>query len=194
MRELFYEESVKDLSEKRNRVKFNIFNVLSYVSFVLSLAWFIIALLFFEFSKQGWLLSVIIFVLPFIAFCALGFVFAIVRNKYCVDYDYTFVSGSFSFSKIIHNTKRKDILSFDCVNIEKIGPYGSALCEKYEQNEDIKIVYLTNNKEADEGKYFYYMVVNFSGVKYFLILECTPTFISNIKLYANRYVFDEELN
>lgn len=193
MKEIFYEETAKHRDVKSENIKFNIFNVLSYISFFVALFWFILGILSFEYTPDKIIFSIIFLVLPCAVFCFSGFIFAIFRNKNCVDYDYTFVSGSFSFAKVIHNSKRKEIISFDAANVEKIGVYQSKLSNKYENSENIKKLYLTSNDKPSEEKDFYYIVANVSGLKYYLLLECSHTFIANTRFFVKNFLYDEEL-
>ena len=115
------------------------------------------------------------------------------KDKFYVDYDYTIISGSIRFSKVIKEIKRKHIVSFEASEIEKIGKYGSELFEKYSRMPDVKTVILTSNITPEEKKEFYYLVVNKDGEKKMYVLECTETFIVNILKFAKRTVLDEAL-
>ena len=55
-----------------------------------------------------------------------------------------------------------------------------------------KQIYLTSNAEPAEGKEFYYMVVNASGQKYFLILECSELFLVNILKFTGKLIFEDD--
>ena len=107
------------------------------------------------------------------------------------DFDYTFVSGSLRFSRVIKNVKRKKVLVFDTQNIDKIGRYNSDIFKRYESTPNIKKLVLTMNTEPQEGKDFYYLAVGVGGQKYLLVLECTELFISHIIRFSSRTVIED---
>ena len=191
MQEIFYEECAKIQNENSAKRKYNILKIMSILSFVVAVFWFLIVWFGYDFSGEGLLLKIIFVLLPFLSFIGLGIALFKLKDKMYVDYDYTFVSGSVRFSKVIKNVKRKKVLSFECSAIEKIGKYGSKTFEKYSLMPDKKVKVLSSNSSAEKGKDFYYLVVNVSGIKYVLILECTETFIGNIIRYSNRTVIEE---
>ena len=115
-----------------------------------------------------------------------------IKDKFYVDYDYTFITGSIRFSRVIKNVKRKKVLFFETNNIEKIGRYGSNTFSRYDAMPDKKKIYLTSNSEPAEGKAFYYMVVNVNGQKYLLILECSDVFLVNILKFTGKLVFEDD--
>ena len=131
--------------------------------------------------------------IPLALFIVSGIILGKFKDKFYVDYDYTFVSGSIRFSKVIKNIKRKHIINFDTSDIEKIGLYGSELYEKYSKMPDIKTKILTSNSTPSEGKDFYYIVANVGGDKYVFIVECSELFIVNILKFTNRTVLDQEI-
>lgn len=198
MQDFFYEESSKMSNERSGKTKYYIFKTLSIVSYVLFALW----LLFFVFSYDlsalnggigQILLSLLITLLPAGFFLASGIVLGKFKDRFYVDYDYTLVSGSIRFSKIIKEIKRKNITAFEASEIEKIGKYGSELFEKYAHMPDVKTVILTSNETPEEKKDFYYMVVSHDGEKKLYVLECTELFIVNVLKFAKRTVIDEEL-
>ena len=191
MQEIFYEESAKIQNEKSASFKYRLFQVLSIISYVLLVGWILLGILPYTPSGSV-LLDVIFLVTPLVMFFLSGFFLGKFKNKFYVDYDYTFVSGSIRFSKVIKNIKRKFIIKFDSHEIEKLGKYGSETFEKYYQMPSISKNILTSNYTPTEGKTFYYMVVNTAGDKKIFILECTETFIFNVMKFANKSILDEE--
>ena len=195
MQELFYEESSKTREERSAKTKYYIFKVLSVISYVFFGVWLFLFLMFYEFkgSIGQIILGMIFALLPAAIFLASGILLGKFKDKFYVDYDYTFVSGSIRFSKVIKEIKRKHIVSFETSELEKIGKYGSELYEKYLLMPDVKTVILTSNVTPDENKDFYYMVVNKDGEKKMYVIECTETFIVNVLKFAKRTVIDEVL-
>lgn len=192
MKEIFYEESATTQDERGAKTKYNIFKIISITSYVFLGLWFFIVFFFFEILKGNIWLNLIFILIPAAMFFCSGFFTGRLKNKFYVDYDYTFVSGSLRFSKIIKNIKRKFLLKFDCSAIEKLGKYGSELYEKYEKMQGITKLILTSNYTPAENKDFYYIVANVDGDKKLLVLECTETLIVNVLKFSNKTILDEE--
>ena len=138
------------------------------------------------------IISVILILIPSILFIVTGIIFGKVKNRFCVEYDYTFVSGSIRFSKVIKNSKRKFIVKFECSDIEKIGKLGSETFEKYYIMPGVSKKILTGNSSAMENKDFYYLVVNVDGDKCIYVIECTETFLINILKFTSKRILEED--
>ncbi len=191
MKEFFYEESAITQNERSEKFKYNAFNITSIVSYALTLLWIIIVFYGYEFS--GYIvLDLIIILTPLALFILSAILFGRYKNKFCVDYDYTLVTGSLRFSKVINNLKRKPIITFESSQIEKLGEYGSALYERYSLMPGVTTQILTSNSSPSEGKGFYYLVVNTQGEKRLFVIECTEKFIANTMQFANKLILDEE--
>lgn len=191
MREFFYEESALTQNVKSAKIKFYTFKTISIISFVLMVLWIFIVFYGYQFSENI-LIDLIIILVPFMIFLLSGIFLGKFKNKFYVDYDYTLVSNSLRFSKVIKNIKRKFIIKFDVSDIEKIGEYGCGLYSKYESMPGITKLILTSNATPDYGKDFYYIVANVDGDKKLLVLECSQTYIVNIMKFANKTILDEE--
>ncbi|MBO4251522.1 MAG: hypothetical protein J5911_02540 [Clostridia bacterium] len=185
MQEVFYEESAILENRKPEIRKYNMFNVFSFVSLTLGLLWCVMAVYFYQF-KGDILLNIVALALPLSGFIVSGIVFGRFKNRFCIDYDYTFITGSVRFSKVIKNVKRQKVLEFDTQSIEVIGRYDSEKYKRFKTMPGIKKLILTSNLEPQEGKDLYYLVVATSGQKYLLILECTETFISHLIRFSSR--------
>lgn len=192
MQEIFYEESVLTENKGSAKTKYYIIKTISVISYVLAGLWGIVMLFTFPFGQGNLLFNILFVLIPFALFIASGVISGKFKDKFYVDYDYTFVSGSIRFSKVINNIKRKNILVFDVQSIEKIGRCGSATFDRYSAMPDKKKLILTSNDAPIDGKDFYYMVVNTGGQKFMLIIECTETFLHNILRFSNRTIFDDE--
>lgn len=195
MQELFYEESAKTINGRSAKTKYYIFKVLSIISYVMFGVWLFLLIMLYPFTGSAGqiILEIVIALLPAAIFLVSGILLGKFKDKFYVDYDYTIISGSIRFSKVIKEIKRKHIVSFEASEIEKIGKYGSELFEKYSRMPDVKTVILTSNITPEEKKEFYYLVVNKDGEKKMYVLECTETFIVNILKFAKRTVLDEAL-
>lgn len=196
MIDVFCEETAICLNAAAEKKKYYVFKVLSIIFFIISVLLILIVLYTYDFSKisEGSLLVNILFlVLPVLSGISIGILFLIFKNRYCVDYDYTFVSGSIRISKIIKEIKRKNLYKFESSAIEKIGKYGSDSYNGYIKLPNVKVVAATSNKNPAQNKEFFYMVVNgLDQHKIILILECSETFIANVLKFANRYVLEKD--
>ena len=191
MQELFYEETAAITNAGPAKTKYYIIKTFSVMSYVIAIAWLLINVLIFPLEGNV-LLNILFVAIPFALFLALGIFLGRIKDKFYVDYDYTFVTGSIRFSRVIKNVKRKSVLAFDTHNIETIGRYGSNTFGRYANMPNKKQIYLTSNVEPAEGKDFYYMVVNVNGQKYFLILECSELFLVNILKFTGKLVFEDD--
>ena len=192
MREVFHEETALVQDERAETKKYNLFNVLSIISYVLVLLW--VTLVFYGYQFKGDIFVNLIFVsFPIILFVLLGVLFGKIKNKFHVEYDYTFINGNLRIDKIINKLKRKSVITFDTDTIEKIGLFDSETYKNYNMMQGIERLVLTSNTSPEDGKYFYYIVANVKGSKKLMIFECTDFLIHNIRLFANKAVFEEEL-
>jgi len=196
MRELFYEESAKiDPEKEKSEIrKFNLYKTLSIIFFVFAGIWFLIVWYTLDtriFTEGNLFLAILFVAMPFLMSIGGGILFSFFKKRFYIEYDYTFVSGSFRVAKVIKNYKRKPVLMFDASNIERLGKYDSETYQKYESMPGIKKMILTSNKYALEGKEFYYLVVNYEGEKKLLIIECTKTLLINLLQFTKRSILEE---
>lgn len=191
MQEIFYEESANLQNPKPAAVKYNTIRILSILSYVALVLW-LIMVLFYEFGSGALWLQIIFLLIPTAMFFLSGFFLGRLKNKFYVEYDYTFVSGSIRFSKVIKNVKRKFIIKFECSEIEKIGKVGSGTFEKYFAMPGVAKNILTSNGSPADNKDFYYIVVNTDEEKKLFVLECTETFMVNVLKFSNRMVLEED--
>lgn len=190
MQEVFYEETATVQNTGGAKSKYYVVKTLSVISYSVAVFWLIMAIMLFP-LKGNILLNIVFAAIPFLIFLASGIVLGKMKDKLYVDYDYTFVSGSIRFSRVIKNVKRKGIIQFETGNIEKLGRFGSDTFERYMLMPEKKKQILTSNSEPYDGKNFYYIVANVGGIKYIFILECTEIFISNIIRFSNRTVIED---
>lgn len=192
MQEILYEETSQCADIKNQKVKYNICKTLGVFSFFLAIFWFFF-IIFFMYIGGNWLLNLILHLIPLAFFITLGILLFKLKNKFCNDYDYIFVSGSIRISKVIKNSIRQTIYRFNCSDIDKIGPYESDCFKKYVSMPSIKVNFLTSNKTPQEGKAFYYIKVHINGVNTLLVLECTKLFLINVLKFSKMSIRDEEL-
>ncbi len=192
MKEVFYEETA-EIQDSNASKKYNFFKGISITFYVLTIAWVLLYLNFYMSDFQNILIDLIILIIPVIILLGTGILVGRFKNRFYIDYDYTFVSGTLSFAQVFKHVKRKFLFEFDTYAIEKIGKYNSKTYYKYENLIGINKLILTSNDVAIKGKDFYYIVANVNGEKKLLILECSEQFIINILKFSNKNVLEEEL-
>ncbi len=190
MNEIYYEETATIKNEKSARLKYNILNILSIISYSIILIWIFIFLT--TFIHVNFIVDILVFLIPTFIFVLIGFFLGRLKNKFYIEYDYAFVSGTIRIAKVIKTIKRKFLLEFDCSAIEKIGTYGSDTYNSYSKMPGIQMEILTQNDYPSENKDFYYIVANINAEKTILIFECTKTFIINVLKYSKKTVFEKE--
>lgn len=193
MQELLYEETSVSKNSKSEKTKYYLVLGLSFFSFLLALLGLYYVINFVNIKDKNIVLTLLFNLIPAIIFLVLGIVLFKLKNRFCVDYDYIFVSGSIRVAKVIKNIKRKPVVKFECSQIEKIGPINSKVYDSFENQRTIKTTYLTSNNVPDENKNFYYMVANVNSQKQLFIFECSKTFIINVLKFSKMSVRDEEL-
>lgn len=190
MNEVYYEETAIIKNEKSARIKYNLFKTLSIISYTLIFFWIFIFLT--TFAHINVIIDIITFIIPAFIFALIGRLFGKTKNKYYVEYDYTFVSGSIRIAKVIKGIKRKFLLEFDCYAIEKIGTYGSKTFDAYEKMPGTRLEILTSNDVPVDGKDFYYIVANINAEKIIFIFECTKNFMVNVLKFSKKTVLEKE--
>ena len=192
MNDIFYEESARTQNEKSASIKYNIFNTLSIISFIFMVLWLVLIFIAYDFTKGSTYINIIIVLMPFALFLSSGIVLCKIKNKFYVDYDYTFVTGSISIAKVVKNIKRYPVIEFETSKIEKLGKYGSETFNKYVSLPGIKKLILTSNDSPEKEKAFYYLIINTDGEKKLLVLECSETFIYNVLKFSNKFILEED--
>jgi len=190
MPELFYEETVNVQNADSQLKKFKTFRTLSIISYTLLFLWLFIVYFAAGINTENPLPDIILLLFPAIILFMLGLSFGLLKNKFCVEYDYSFISGTIRVSRVIANLKRKNIYDFEFRKIEKIGYYDSETYNKYQKSPGVKCVYLTANKTPMENKDFYYIVANLKDGKKLMLIECTKSFIMAIIRFTGMTVLE----
>ncbi len=193
MRDIFYEETVINANFNNQKTAHTIFKSLAVISSITSILWFIINFFTIDFAADGLIIKLIIAFLPSLLFVLCTIIFIKLSNNFCVEFDYILVNNSLSFSKVIKNSKRINLLEIDVKRIERIGVYGSDSYYRYKNTPDVKEIYLTPNKTPNLNNRFIYVFINHNSQKKILILEASVELIKNMKNYINCYAIDEEL-
>jgi hypothetical protein len=180
MQEVFCEESSFVEHDSNRDLKYKILTIVIINLYIFAFISFILAF-------YGFPITTLIFTAIFVG---VAIYLGIRKNNLYVDYDYTFVTGSVRFSKVINNKKRKSICKFEASDIERIGRYNSETFLLYQSMEKCNYLVLTSNID-DSDKEFYYIVANFEGEKHLIVLECTQNFIINVLKFASRSVLEK---
>ncbi len=189
MRDIFYEETVEIVKRDSAKRKYNIFNFLSVLSYVVC----VLCLIILTFIPLGGISFFLFGVLPIIVFFAGGIFLGIARDTFYVEYDYRFLSGEVIISRVINAKKRKKGFSFRCVDLERFGIYNSETYKKYQAMPNIYKSIMTSNIYPEKNKEFYYVVYTDKDKKRLLVIECTKQFAKYMASFCNKFVFDEEL-
>ena len=193
MEEMFYEESAIGRNKKAEKTKYVAVIILAIISFVLAFlnAYYIVY--FVNIKNVNVFLTILIHFIPGIILIAIGILLLKLKNRFLVDYDYTFISGSIRISKVVNNNNRYRIFKFDISNILKIGEYDSDYFKKVSNEPDTKPLILTSNNTPEDDKSFYYIHLIKDSKKHLLVLECSKQFVINVLRYSKRTIRDDQL-
>lgn len=194
MREVFYEESSSKVKTKTDKLKYYFAMSLAIALFFFAFIWFISNVFEISFSAGNILKTLLFIILPPVLAVVSGIFIIRLASNVGVDFDYTFISGTIKVAKVIMDSKRVPIITFETSDIELIGKTNSQTYENYSRLQGIKIEELTAKSIADDNKAFYYLIVNHESEKKMLIFECTDTFIKTILSYVNKRLLEEDFN
>ena len=193
MQELFYEESAQVQNAQGLTRKYNLFKGLSIFFISLTILWTLAFIFLYVINLEAILFDFIVYLIPTAIFITTAIFFSRLKNRFYVDYDYTFITGNIRVAKVIKNIKRKFIISFDTSAIEKIGLYGSKTFFTYLDINGVNYQIFTQNDTPTDNKDFYYIVANANGQKQLMVFECTELFIRNVLKFSKKSVIEEEL-
>ena len=193
MQEVFYEECALVQDAQGSKRKYNLFNTISIIFYVLAGLWTVSFIFLYIIDVNNPLFDFIVYIIPTAIFIVTAISIGIFKNRFYLDYDYTFISGDIRVAKVIKNIKRKFLISFDASTIEKIGLYGSKTFYHFSDMEGVNLQVFTQNDMPAENKDFYYIVANANGQKQLMVFECTELFIRHILKFSKKSVLDEEL-
>lgn len=129
-----------NIYEQLNRVEksplYSIMKLLSYIFFALGVAFAI---------SLNLLLSAASFILGLILFIS--------KNKFFLEYEYTYIKGKIDIDVIKEKNKRKKIISFNVKDIEAYGDENSSGIEKYRRMGKLINAVATNDKNKVYGIY-----------------------------------------
>lgn len=183
--ELYYEESVssaRGASEAKLYTIFKIFAILFFVVVAMGAFFaFRASTTLIELSRNPetgevyTLARVFGFVTYFgilALFLGAGIACWFLKNRFNVGYDYTFVEDELRISKIYNGKRRKYLKSFQCDRMLKLGRCDTEGYRRTEAGLDRKSIrFYTPNREAAEGKEFFYFLYSSSLEKTLNIIE-----------------------
>ena len=193
-RDKLYEESaISNRSQKESKF-YTAFFVLAIIFFVLGAV-----ILFFSFND---ILNVLsndeiagIYKVMFMVFriglivslVLIGVLFFLLKNRFNVSYDYTYVDDEVRFTKVFNGKRRKFIATVTMENLLRIGycdkpSYENALRELRGKKPRI----LTPNKTPAEEKFFIYLLVHTPMERKIYVLECRKEMLEYLVFAAGK--------
>lgn len=187
MREVFYEEASFIKNKKTAAFKYNLCVYSSIIAFILG-AFFAIT----GFVMFSSILEIVLFIAPALPLFVFGAICIKIKNKRYSEYDYTFVTGSIRFSKVVKEIKRYGIAMFDTTSIINVGRKESRSYEKYKEMTDVKVYNLCANETPSENCEFFYIYTIFEGNRTIFLLDCTEKFIAHILQFTRKEIFERD--
>ncbi len=182
MKDVMLEESSFPINQQKDKtisifclVLFSIFTPLT-ILFILSM----------PMSGENLLIRICFNLFFLLISAGLSILFFVLYKKFNVSYDYSLVTDALYFSKVIHNSSRKDLASFPISAIKKIGKYGSS--DYFYSSELIKPEILTPNKTNLNN--CYYILATYRGMDRLFILECSQNFILTLVNCIGKHVLE----
>lgn len=187
--DVFYEESALPRDAKKGKIKYNIFNGIS-IFFLICAILSLLSVLMIDISQN---------ILPQVLFVgAMTLTNGVVwfglfrfKQRFNLSYDYCFVSGEIRISKVINGHKRKLIVRLESAELIQMGDVEAPSFERFKTDPTIKTVICTPNDEAEEGKFFLYLLAENNGKKLFVI-ECREELLIHIMKFARRGTLDHD--
>ena len=194
----FYEESARNLNERKQQIYYKIFLAVQIIGIVLTCLWgwfginFVIQIPVNGATFADVLPSWIFFLLLFSTFLS-GAIFAsVIKKRFNVSFDYVCVYGELRISKVFNQKKRRLVARLDPAAIIQVGDMESSSYDRLRALPGIKEVVCTPNNSADSGKFFLYVYAQMEGMKKLFLLECREALLINIMQYLRRDVLDRE--
>ena len=199
MPEIYYEESVSQRDERTAKKFYIVFTVVAVLCICLAVYSMFSIYVALTFSDSDVPVRImVIYCVLFGALLIASIVFAVLllkkRHNFYISYDYIFVSGDLRISKVFHRRRRKDLYKISEGAYIKIGRVGSQSYLKLKASPENKEEILTPNREAGDGKEFFYVYASSAVGKRILVLECRETMIANILRYVNKTILESEFN
>ncbi len=213
MQESLYEESAINGNNHRNAQKCKIVKILGYFFWVVTLL-----LLFFFILKSNKFFNLknnpdlsatesdrvvldiiynaFFYGLPIVMLFlgALGTVLVVFSGRFNVSYDYAIVGDELRISKVFNETKRKLVYVIGGKEVLQMGHFQSDTYNRLLRSPDIRVKRMTPNKEAANGKEFFYIYLNRSTEKLMLVLECKEKLLGYMLRITDRTALETDYN
>lgn len=177
MNNKYFEYGVSPKNEKREKSLMTIFMTFKIIFIVLTI---IMGVFAFIFSNTFWIL--VIFLLTIVI------VLSYFQSKFYNFYDFVFVDGRVSLSKIINNKRRKPLVSFECKSIEKIGFLDGETCNKYVNDKSVKKIYVNNSLTVKDVCF----LVNTTESKTLILFPFNEHFLVQVLKYSGNNKLDKD--
>ncbi len=179
--DVFYEESAIARNPAEAR-RYNLLHIFSRIFLVLGLV-----VLAFGFAILPWQLLLLLCVWNFLTW----FLLRRWKKKYNVSYDYCFVSGELRISRVFNINRRRLLTRIQATDILQMGDVDNSGFDGLRADPMTKTVVCTSNEDAEEGKFFLYLLVAENGKKLY-VLECRETLLMHLLRFTGRAVLESD--
>ena len=100
--------------------------------------------------------------------------------KFNIEYEYIAINGSVDIDKIINKTSRKNVVSFECKEVEGVAKYSHSVTYKN------KLLVCT-----DDFENAYVFTITSNGIKYDLVFSPNEKLLDSFKIYIPRSVISK---
>ncbi len=182
--DVFYEESAVTQNAASEIKRYRIFDIIAKVFLGIGIFGLILAFSIIPLNMMvGWLIFCF-------GFFGAWFGLTRLRNRYNVNFDYTFVSGELRISRVINGKKRKLLVKIQAEDILQMGDVDGNNYDNLAASPDTKTVLCTSNIQSAEGKFFLYILAAISGAKKLYVLECRETLLMHMLRFTKRTVLE----
>ena len=182
--DVFYEESAK----ARDSVKASRrYKVCHYASVFFLVLGFLGLMFIWNIPIDG--VAFWLFICSWFFIC--WFVLFKMKNRFNVSYDYAFVSGELRIAKVVNVNKRKLVARIQSEDIVQLGDVDNTAFDGLRADPNTKTILCTSNDEAEEGKFFMYILVNDNGKKLY-VLECRELLLMHMLKFVKRTTLESD--
>ena len=182
--DVFYEESSINRNERSGKTKYKIFHILANV--FLAIAILCVCFTFYV-PLDGLLLW--LFICAWFFGC--WFILFKLKNRFNVNYDYTFVSGELRIVKVFNVNKRKLLVRIQPDDIIQLGDVDNASFDVLRTDPNTKLVLCTANDEPSADKFLMYILANVNG-KTLYVLECREVLLMHMLRFVKRTTLESD--
>ena len=169
----------EDIVIKRNTLLSNILYVLCWVLIVVN---GIYAFLMFQMVMMSFdLISIIMFV----AAAAIAVLLFFAKDKFKLEYEYTFTNGTLDFARVMRGAKRKELGSMNVANVSACGHVAHDSFQRFLAKNDVEKKNWFLNRDGNLF-YFYYVKEN---KKHMIIIEPSEEMVTMIRSYLPAGVY-----